>query len=359
MRSRWITLGAGAISLFLLVLVLSPRDAATARPPASVASFIPTEPDFPIWEWYETNACNEMHADVAYNWSEDEYLVVFDWDLGGAGDHDIMAVTVSADGQAAMSPFSVAYDAAYDDSYPAIARNPYGDNYLVVWQRRVGTGDYDIHGKIITHSGGAGTEFNITLGEDQLYPDVAYATASHHYLVVWQDHDGLLTAPPDVRGRCVDHDGTLMGLLFFVGPGLGDQTHPSLATNAFDYRWLVAWRDTRDGEANIYGREVNSALDCSLPSSDFLINNQAGWAGAPAVGWGQGDPSASAYGEFLVNWPEGNNMFAQRVNGQNFSLVGDPITISDYNSGKGAPAVVFATEPKEWWVVWQDDRDYG
>ena len=360
MRVRDIPLGAGAIALGLLILVLSPRSIATARRPTGPAGFIATDPDFPIWEWHGINACNEMHADVVYNWSQDEYLVVFDWDLNDTGDHDIMAVTVSADGQAAMSPFSVAYDAAYDDSHPAIARNPYGDNYLVVWQRRVGSGDYNIYGKIITHSYGAGTEFLIAgYLDDQLYPDVAYATASHHYLVVWEDHDSTLTAPPDVRGRCVDQDGTLLPVLD-VGSASAGQYSPSLATNAFNYHWLVAWKDMGSGEADIYGREVSSVGSCSLPSTDFVISDQAGYSyDAPAVGWAQVDPLVSAYGEFLVVWPESGNMLAQRVEGEDYSLLGDLITVSDFDSSKYEPAVVFATERKEWWVVWEDDRYFG
>lgn len=359
MKVRKVLLGAGVIALVLLVLVLLPEGMAAVPRPASLAGFIPIDPDLPIWDGQGINACSEMNADVAYNWSENEYLVVFDWDVGGTGDHDIMAITVSADGQAAMSPFSVAYDAAYDDSHPAIARNPYGDNYLVAWQRRVGTGDYNIYGKIITHSSGAGTEFLIAgYLDDQLYPDVAYATASHHYLVVWEDHDSTLTAPPDVRGRCIDQDGTLLAVLD-VGSASADQRGPSLVTNAFDYHWLVAWRDTRGGQADIYGREVSSVGNCTLPSTDLVINDQAGYSGVPAVGWAQVDPSVSAYGEFFVVWPESGNMHAQRVDGEDYSLLGDLITVSDYTSDKYDPALVFTTEPKEWWVVWEDDRDFG
>ena len=77
------------------------------------------------------------------------------------------------------------------------------------------------------------------------------------------------------------------------------------------------------------------------------------------MGWGQVDPSASAYGEYLVAWPESDNMLAQRIDGYDYSLVGGPITVSDYDSGKYDPAVIYATASEEWWLVWQDNRDYG
>ena len=351
-------MGAGAVGLALLALALLSRSSATARPATSAAATIPTDPDFPIWEWLYSNKCDEMHPDVAYNGSDDEYLVVFDWDLQGTS-HDIMAVRLSAEGQVLGSVFSISYGDE-DDSYPAVARNPYGDGYLVVWQREVGAGNHDIYGAIYTDT--VGTPFAIAAyADDQLYPDVAYATASHHFLVVWEDHNHLFIAPPNVRGRCLDQDGTLLGAsALAIGGSSGLQYRPSLATNGFDYRWLVAWRDNRVGPYDIYGREVDSIGNCSLPGSDFVISDQAGYAGWPAVSWGREDPPPSAYGEFLVVWPEESKVFAQRVDGSDYSLVaGDPITVSSHSSGKYAPAVDFAWQQEEWWVVWQDDRDYG
>jgi len=39
--------------------------------------------------------------------------------------------------------------------------------------------------------------------------------------------------------------------------------------------------------------------------------------------------------------------------------VGSPINVSNYASTKFNPAVVFATERQEWWVVWEDTRDFS
>lgn len=351
-------MGAGAIALALLALALVSQSS-VAQPAEPTAGLALTDPDFPIWEWIGTNACDEMHPDAAYNWNDDEYLVVFDWDLQGAGNHDIMAVRLSPAGQVLGWVFSIS-SGSEDDSYPAVARNPYGDGYLVVWQREIAAGNHDIYGAI--YSDTVGAPFIITAdSDDQLYPDVAYATASHHYLVVWEDHNSSFIAPPNVRGRCLDQDGSLLGTSSLaVGGYAGLQYRPAVAINGFDYRYLVAWQDTRGGEYDIYGREVDSIGNCTLPGSDFVISDQAGYAGWPAVDWGREDPPPSVYGEFLVVWPEADEVLAQRVDGYDYSLVaGGPISVSSYESSKVAPAVAFAWDQQEWWVAWQDDRDYG
>jgi hypothetical protein len=362
MKTR-IPLHTTALALVLLALILLPWDSATARPPVSVTSFVATESDFPIWEWRFSNACDEMHADVAYNEDDDEYLVVFDWDLNDSDDHDIMAVTVSADGQAAMSSFSIAYDATYDDSYPAVARDPYGNGYLVVWQRRIGTGDYNIYGSVITSTVGAPFAL-ATWSGDQLYPDVAYATATSRYLVVWEDHYSTWTNAPDIYSASLNNSRTDVQYLSITGHDApGNQTRPAVVTNGFNYHWLVTWKDSRNSGTtsdDIYGQLLKFlGGTLSLESSQIHIGALSGYAGAPAVGWGQVDPSASAYGEYLVAWPESDDMLAQRIDGQDYSLVGGPITVSDYDSGKYDPAVIYATVSEEWWLVWEDNRDYG
>ena len=154
MISKWKPLHTGALALVLLVLALLPGDGAIARASMCRASFLPTESDFVIWEWHGTNQCNETQADVAYNEDDDQYLVVFDWDLNGTDNQDIMAMKITAEGQkVGYTPITV-YAGSEDDSRPAIARDPYGNGYLVVWQRRSGSGEYDIYGCVITDTPG-------------------------------------------------------------------------------------------------------------------------------------------------------------------------------------------------------------
>ena len=363
MKAKWKLLHTGALALVLLVLVLLPRDGAIARASMSRASFLPTESDFVIWEWHGTNQCNETQADVAYNEDDDQYLVVFDWDLNGTDNQDIMAMSMTAEGQqVGYNPITI-YAGSEDDSRPAIARDPYGNGYLVVWQRRNGGGEYDIYGCVISDTIGA--PFAIaTWAGDQLFPDVAYATATSRYLVVWEDHYPGWSNQPDIYGVSLDSARTDVQYMSVTGlDAAGSQTYPAVTTNGFNYRWLVTWQDSRNSGTtsnDIYGQAVSFLSgSLALEGSELPIGVLSDYAGAPAVGWGQVDPSASAYGEYLVVWSESDTMYAQRVDGQDYSLVEVPITVSDYASGKHGPAVVYAAASEDWWVIWQDNREFG
>ncbi|HEY76596.1 MAG TPA: hypothetical protein G4O00_10520 [Thermoflexia bacterium] len=72
MKRIGLVVGGGVLLTVVVALLLAGR--AAARSPATGGS-VPTDPDFPIWEWIGSNACNEMHPDVAYDGSNDRYLV--------------------------------------------------------------------------------------------------------------------------------------------------------------------------------------------------------------------------------------------------------------------------------------------
>jgi hypothetical protein len=91
-----------------------------------VPAFIPTDSDKPIWEWLGVNASNEMHADIAYDEDHDRYLVVFDWDLNGTGDHDIIGVYVDAYG----NTIYVNRDGQHLDVYQVTLHDTDGDGVL-------------------------------------------------------------------------------------------------------------------------------------------------------------------------------------------------------------------------------------
>ncbi len=358
MRVKGVQLGAGVIALVLLVLVLSQRGMAAVHRPASPAGFIPTDPDFPIWD----GATDEKYADLDYYDVEDEYLVVFDvWDATEEG-HDIKAITITAEGSLVFGPFCISCSDDYDDMRPAVERAIANPSYLVVWERGP-LGNKDIYGSWITHYGGVGTEFLIAgyLG-DQVYPDVAYNSYAFTYLVVWEDHDPTTPEdPPDIIGRCFDFYGTPIGGALGIAENPGGQYRPSVVTDdgSIDlHHWLVVWRDETALTAAIYGRKVSASFapkSCSLPSSAFPIAIAPDEQGAPAVNSGTMDPWTS---EFLVVWPEGFEILARRLDGEDLSLLGDAITVSDYPSAKFNPAVAFDSLSSEWWVVWEDTRDF-
>ena len=366
MNKRVILLRIGATVLVTAALLLIALSAAAQKLPPTAPSFFPTASDVPIWEWQGSNACNEMHPAIAYDEDNDRYLVVFDWDLYGTNDHDIVGVYVDANGSVLSWPFNIS-SSTDDDSYPAIARNPYtpaasDGSYLVVWQRHAGDNNYNIYAAIVSDTVSASFSLATWAG-DQVYPDVAYATAMSRYLVVWEDHYPHWSNPPDIYGVSLDDSGGDVKYLPVTDDEPGSQGYPAVAVNAFDYRWLVVWQDTRNSgttDYDIYGQMVRYHSGAiGLDGPQFQVSALPGFAILPDVAWGRETETMSAYGEFLVTWSEADDLFAQRVDGEFGSLTGSPITVSNSSGAQNNSSVLFAPNQQEWWVVWQDDRDYG
>ncbi len=352
-------IGAALTGLLLLWADAACVHASTIRPRTTAA--VVTDTDRMIWDADGINPGDDRYPDVAYNSQDDEYLVVFEWeDTGSGGGRDLASIVVDSNGQAALSPNGVATSDIYTDTRPAVAYNPTNNTYLVVWERSPGSdGSKDIWGAIL-HSSGAvsGTAFAIdTTGTAQEYPDVAYSTAVGRYLVVYEDNLGA--EPPNIWSRSLDDLGS-SGQFRLISGDVAAQTRPAVAANGSNGRWLVAWRDSRDYATtgyDIYVQQVQfSAPSLSLWGGQLHIGAFWGYADQPDVAWGQ---IGSGDGEFLTVWAENDLVYGQRVAADSV-LAGDVISVStDHDSNKYVPAVAFDSVDKAWWVAWADDRDYG
>jgi hypothetical protein len=357
MREKWLSIvGAIALAGLILVLVIATQSSAAPSQADCVAAALPTDPDFEVYD-QRLPWTNEQHPDVAYNPDKDEYLVVFDWDFNGGGDHDVMGITVTAAGVPAQNPIPISTGTTYDDAYPTVAYNPHAGSYLVAWQRSHNAeAYYAIGGSIVAETAGAPFIIYWTTHGAQRYPDVAYGPGPRRFLVVWENH-GPYTLPPDIFGATLDGAGSNIQSIRISPDDTtpGEQTYPAVANNGSTGRWLVVWNDTRTGGTtghDIYGQQVQYASgSVSLWSSIVPIGTIAAEAGAPAVDWG---PVGSLNGEFLTAWVEGvNYVYARRIRANN-TLVGDPITVSNTDIDKSDPAVACATASNDWWVVWED-----
>jgi hypothetical protein len=348
-----------ALALTGLLLLCAGSTSAQVEPCSPVV----TDPDRLIWDGIGVNPGDDMYPDVAYNSQDDEYLVVFEWpDASGSG-RDIASIRVDANGQAALSPNGVAINSAYTDTHPAVAYNPTNNTYFVAWERSPGSdGNKDIVRVVLNASGAvSGTEYIVVdWNGDQRFPDVAYSAVDDRYLVVWEDHYPYLTDGPDIYGASFDGLGSDRKYLNVTEPTDGQQTLPAVTANDANGQWLVTWRDSRNSSTtgyDIYGQQVEFAgSSLLLWGSQIAVGTIPGSAGAPDVAWGQ---VGSGEGEFLTAWPEPYEvMLGQRILA-NSALTGDVITVSNYTSSKSVPAVAFDATDKAWWVVWEDNRDYG
>lgn len=238
-------------------------------------------------------AYDALAADVAYNTTDHQYLVVWqgdddavglvddefeiygqrmDQNLGGLGANDARISDAGGDGDAAYGAFS-----------PSVAYNSVDNEYLVVWM-----GDDNVGGLVdnetevfsqrmnatlgglgsndyrLTDVGGVGNAtYRVTWG-----PDLAYNALNNEYMVTWSGEDtvdGMVNNEEEVFVQRMTADiggsGPNDERISDVG-GLGSIVRhalvPVIAANAANGQFLVAWQADDDvgglaqGEYEIY-----------------------------------------------------------------------------------------------------------
>jgi hypothetical protein len=352
-------------------------------------------------------------AAVAYNSTEDEYLVVWhgDDDTGALVDeeYEIFGQLVDAATGAEigtdlrLSDMGPDGDANYDASSPAVAYNSTANEYLVVWSADDDTGtlvraEREIFGQRVSATGAKiGADFRLSdMGPDgqtyygAYFPAVAYNSADNEYLVVWWGDDatgGLVNNEFEIFGQLVDAaSGAEIDADFRLsdmGPN-GDTDYdayrPAVAYNSTGNEYLVVWYgdddtdDLVDDELEIFGQRVNAATGAEIGANDFRLsdmgpNGDANYgAYPPAVAYN------SVGNEYLVVW-SGNDdtgelvnnkyeIFGQRVSASGVEIGAD-FRLSDMGPDGNAiydayyPAVAWSSVGNEYLVAWHGDDDTG
>jgi hypothetical protein len=316
--------------------------------------------------WERAN--HVLSPDVAYNAAANEYLVAWEYEHSPA-DHDIYIRRVASDGTLIGPEIAVATLSNFE-SNPALAYNASDSEYLIVWERREGSGPtshVDVYARRLDVDGTPlGQSIATGVGLlDQLAPDVAHNSVNNRYLVVWQDHvapaGGEAAAVSsslefDIYGQQMGSDGSPVGSQIAISTWQYDQVKPRLAYGAAGNEFLVVWEDHHWGwgEArDIYGQRVRA--NGTLAGGNFAIS----WEGAnlrlnPDVAYN------AAAGEYLAAWeyefsPDDHDVYRRRV-GSDGSLPDDEAVVSRLGSHEGSPAL---SSGGEWsyLVVWEDGRN--
>jgi len=292
---------------------------------------------------------NEEHLPaVAYNWKDDEYLVVWHNKWGGGG-RDIYAQRIT--GQGELKSWFAVSAGPQSRAQPSVAYDPVHDRYLVVWIHDIhGDGsDWNVSGRFIPWNGpDAGlTEFAIcTWGTHQWNPKVAYGRAVEEFLVVWNNEYQAGTPPMYISGRRVKAaDGSFPGGTgsdLTISHGTENRVNPEVAYNLSRNEYLVVYDNTQD----VFGTRFTGTGN-PLAGGEFGI---AGWLGAETR------PSVAACREtdqYLVAWQNPQpDIYARFVDGDG-SL--DPIVLHlDYTSIREVePQVACNAGGTQGLVVWQ------
>ncbi len=296
----------------------------------------------------------------------------------------------------------------FDAIEPAVAYNPTENEYLVVWEGDDNTpplvNDKDeIFGQRIDGATGGenGVQFRIShtpgiFNFNGSRPAVAFNSAENEYLVVWQgenDDGTMLQDEYEIYGQLIDgNTGAEMGGDFRIsdmGSTDGDNTLearlPDVAYNSADNEYLVVWEgedDTPplsgDGEFEIFGQRINGATGVPIGTNDFRISDMGPDSDPSSVNFAALNAGVSynpLNNEYLVVWDGDDNtpplveneneIFGQRLRADTGAELGGDFRISD--AGPNGTTSLFATRPavaygatqNEYLIVWEASENFG
>lgn len=305
--------------------------------------------------------CDRYRPAVAYNWRHDEYLVV--WHNTWSGGHrDIYGRRVSESGQL-LSWFAISAG-PNDRAQPAVAYNATNDEYLVVWMYNAnGDGStYEIWGRTIAWNGSyQNPEFQIITWPNRTFwtPRVAWNGYRNEYMVVWSAFDATTLLPTDVAHAILSAGGTkLYGAIISTAeqPHQADVTY-NIAADEYLVVWRRMWTST-DGDIRA-ARLGGFSGAVVTPPGVFTINGAAEDQLLPAVATNQQH-------RYMVVWQHAypGPCCDWDIRGQeldvNGNLVGSPFFIASTADDETSPAVVARPgTDRDYLAIWQRSRSTG
>ncbi len=331
--------------IFLSALVFGQQNRATA-----VDAIIP---DFQVNENAGPAGAVQMRPDIAVH-SSGDFMVV--WRDYRNGDSDIYAQYYGSDGSPAGANFKVNDDEkSIPQASPAVAADSAG-GFILVWQD-YRNGHWDIYAQRYNGDGApVGENFKINdddAGAGHYDPAIA-ATASGGFVIAWGDfRDG----DRNIYAQRFGDDGSPLGANFKINDddGNAQQFSPAIAADSSG-GLMVAWRDDRNGNADIYARRYDS--DGAALGPNFKVNDDSGntLQAHVDIAW---HPSSG----FVVTWDDCRNattyIYGQRYDddgspiGSNFRVSGETINAPQYT-----PTVAFHSSGS-FIIAWKDTRNGG
>lgn len=332
--------------------------------------------------------------DIAYNASDDEYLVVWSADHTTDEEYEIYGRRVDgATGNLLGSQIRISYagpegNPSFDADVPSIAYNSQDNEYVVVYQ--ADTTAYslvDNHDEIwavrlsataVLLSGEVRISETGTPGDANyraIQPNIAYDPNQNAYLITWAGVINLIGSAPDyeIFGQRVQADLTEIGIDFRISDmgNEGEATtvyRPDAVHNAATGEYLVVWRSKDTGPMNsIYGQRLSETGEARGPN-DFLINK---WLLNPGALYNAAYPEVTLNTDintYLVVWHDYRlssgelEIWGRYVNASG-TLIGDDMRLSQMgpegnaNYGAACPSVAYSDSTvSHILVTWSGDQ---
>jgi len=303
---------------------------------------------------------------IAHNYVNDQHLVVWlnNWQ---SGHRDIYAQRVSEEGQLVGGWFAVSAG-TNDRTQPAVAFNATNDEYLVVWMYDVnGDGSkYEIWGRVVAWNGSyLGPETLIITWANRSFwtPRVTWNSYRNEYLVVWSAFDtssGSPGIPHDVAGYRVSAAGSVINpgspLIFddTASPHQADVVY-NVAVDGYLVVFVRVYLAAATGN-DVYGVRVN--WDGSLVAPGAVgICTDAYNQHAPRVATNEQD-------RFMVVWqseyegdPDDDDIWSEELDVALSSVASTAVETTAYD--EESPAVAGYYPTREWLVVFQLETTTG
>jgi hypothetical protein len=310
----------------------------------------------------EGNA-ERYHPAVAYNYLHGEYLVV--WHNTWPGNRDIYARRVSRAGQI-LSWFCIT-TGVEDRFQPAVAYNWLNDEYLIVWMKEAGPDVYEIWGKVIPwNAPGTNAEFLIISWANRSFwtPRVAWNSWRNEYLVVWNALNTTIGFPPgtpnDIAGLRVSASGVVQNpgapliLTTYASPHQVDMVY-NVAMDEYFLVFVVVHSQATTGN-DIYGLRVRwDGIPLNppglIPIGEINLDQNA-----PAIATNQQD-------RYMVVWEHQYGGTDTDIYAREYDALGNPLgssfTLASWTEDTTAPDIAAGGPHEEWLAVWQQDLGGG
>ena len=342
---------------------------------------------------------------IAYNSTDNEYLVVWKGDGGTNNEYEIFGQRLAADGtEIGTNDFQISDmgpngSTSYNAQKPFVVYNSTDNEYLVVWIGDDNTAplvnnEYEIFGQRLAADGSevGSNDFRISdMGPDG---DVGYGvlgtkisavynSINNQYLVVWTGSDNiapLVAYEYEIFGQLLAADGSEVGSNDFRISDMGTNGNlsfqalaPSVTFNPLFNNYLVVWNGDDNtaplvnNESEIFGQRLSS-IGVEIGTNDFQISDM-GPDGD--VDYDAGSASVTyntTNNEYLVVW-HGDDDTAPLVDeefeifGQRLSVVGGEIGTNDFrisdmgingqtNKRGFTPNVSYNATDNEYLIAW-------
>ncbi|HSH01783.1 MAG TPA: hypothetical protein VLL52_04630 [Anaerolineae bacterium] len=338
------------------------------------------------------NGVNSTRPAVAYNSTNDQYLVVWQDIINSQA--FIYGTLVNGDGTIANNAVQISAmgAAGFNAFYPDVTYNANSNEFMVVWFGRGPSeveGENEVYGHRLDNAG-ATTSNQIKISSmggithSAYHPAIAYNTSTQRYLIVWHgdtnDVGTLVTDEYEIFGQFLNNTGDTIGSRFRISevqPDANssyDAVYPDITYNADSNQFLVAWMEDNntigDNTFEIYAQLLNGGGGQS--GSDFRISTTlTGTAALPSITY---NPNIDTY---LVTWRGDTNadlgngslatdefeIFGQMLDisanasGSNFRISSMGNTDGDATYQADHPMVIANTNRSEFYVVWHGDDE--